>query len=49
MNHAPFILASYLVAFAILGGLAIASLAARSKARRELEVRGLDRKRQNAP
>ncbi len=45
MNHSAFILASYLVALAILGGLVIASLAARAKARRELEARGLDRKR----
>ncbi|TAJ24333.1 MAG: heme exporter protein CcmD [Reyranella sp.] len=45
MNHSAFILAAYLVALAILGGLAIASLVARNKARRELEARGLDRKR----
>lgn len=45
MNHAVFILASYLVALAVLGGLVIASLAARGRARRELEARGLDRKR----
>ncbi|WP_020698844.1 heme exporter protein CcmD [Reyranella massiliensis] len=44
-NHAAFILASYLAAFAILGGLVIASLSARSKVRRELAARGLDRKR----
>lgn len=44
-DHAAFILASYLAAFAILGGLVIASLGARGKARRELEARGLDRKR----
>ena len=45
MTHATFILAAYLVTLAILGGLVIASLSARSKARRELEARGLDRKR----
>lgn len=44
-NHAAFILASYLAAFAILGGLVIASLGARSKARREIEARGLDKRR----
>ena len=44
-NHAAFILASYLAAFAILGGLVIASLSARSKVRRELTARILDRKR----
>ena len=44
-DHAAFILASYLVAFAVLGGLVIASLSARSKVRRELTARGLDRKR----
>ena len=44
-SHAAFILASYLVTFAILGGLVIASLSARSKVRRELTARGLDRKR----
>ncbi len=44
-DHAAFILASYLVAFTILGGLVIASLSARSKVRRELTARGLDRKR----
>jgi heme exporter protein CcmD len=45
-NHAVFILAAYLVALVVLGGLAIASLSARAKARRELEARGLDRPRE---
>jgi heme exporter protein CcmD len=45
MTHSAFILAAYLVALAVLGGLVIASLAARAKARRELAARGLDRKR----
>jgi heme exporter protein CcmD len=49
-NHAAFILASYLAAFVILGGLVIASLSARNRVRRELDQRGLaqrgqDRKR----
>jgi len=44
-DHATFILASYLVAFVILGGLLIASLGARNKARRELAARGLDKRR----
>ena len=44
-NHAAFILASNLAAFAILGGLVVASLSARNKVRRELAARGLDRKR----
>lgn len=49
-NHAAFILASYLAAFVILGGLVIASLSARNRVRRELSQRGLaprgqDRKR----
>jgi heme exporter protein CcmD len=45
-DHAVFILAAYLAALVILGGLAIASLSARNKARRELEMRGLDRSRE---
>jgi heme exporter protein CcmD len=45
-DHAVFILAAYLVALVVLGGLAIASLSARSKVRRELEARGLDRARE---
>ena len=44
-SHAVFILASYLVAFVILGGLVIASLSARSKVRRDLAARGLERRR----
>ena len=40
-NHAAFILASYLAAFVILGGLVIASLSARNRVRRELDQRGL--------
>jgi heme exporter protein CcmD len=44
-NHAVFILSAYIVALVILGGLTLVSLAARSKARRELEARGLERRR----
>lgn len=44
-NHAVYVLSAYLVALVILGGLVIASLAARSRVRRELAARGLERKR----
>ena len=44
-NHAIFILSAYLAGLVILGGLTIASLSARNKARRELAARGLERKR----
>ena len=44
--HAIFILAAYLAALVVLGGLAIASLSARNKARREIEARGMDRARE---
>ena len=44
-NHAVYILSSYLVVLVVLGGLTIASLGARNKARRELAARGLERKR----
>ena len=44
-NHAVFILAAYLVGLVVLGGLTVASLGARNKVRRELEARGLERKR----
>jgi heme exporter protein CcmD len=44
-DHAAFILAAYLAALAVLGGLTIATLGARNKARRALEARGLDRRR----
>ncbi|MBM3648983.1 MAG: heme exporter protein CcmD [Alphaproteobacteria bacterium] len=45
MSHAVFIWASYAVALVALGGLVIASLAARRRVRRELAARGLDRPR----
>ena len=48
MGHAVFIWASYAVALVGLGGLVIASLVARSKVRRELGARGLDRPRERA-
>lgn len=44
-NHAVYVMSAYLVALVILGGLVIASLAARQRVRRELAARGLDRKR----
>lgn len=44
-NHAAFVMSAYLVTLVILGGLLIASLAARRRARRELAARGLERKR----
>ena len=44
-DHAVCILSAYLAALIVLGGLTIASLSARNKARRELAARGLDRKR----
>jgi heme exporter protein CcmD len=44
-SYGIFILSAYLVALVVLGGLVIASLSARSKVRRELAARGLERKR----
>ncbi|WP_291830656.1 heme exporter protein CcmD [Bosea sp. (in: a-proteobacteria)] len=44
-NHATYILASYLAAALILGGLVIASLGARKRVRRELAARGLEKRR----
>ena len=44
-NHAVYVMSAYLVALVILGGLVIASLAARSRVRRELAARGLERRR----
>ena len=35
-NHAVYVMSAYLVALVILGGLVIASLAARQRVRREL-------------
>ena len=47
-NHAAYILSAYLVALVILGGLVIASLAARRRVRRELAERGLEAREQRA-
>ena len=44
-GNSIFILSAYLVVLVVLGGLTIASLSARSKVRRELSARGLERKR----
>jgi heme exporter protein CcmD len=44
-GNSVFILSAYLVVLVVLGGLTIASLSARSKVRRELSARGLERKR----
>ena len=44
-NHAVYVMSAYLVALVILGGLVIASLAARQRVRRELAARGRDRRR----
>lgn len=45
-THAVYVMSAYLVALVILGGLVISSLAARSRVRRELSARGLDRPRE---
>ena len=45
-SYSVFILSAYLVVLVVLGGLTIASLGARSKVRRELAARGLDRPRE---
>ncbi len=45
-SHAVYVMSAYLVALVILGGLLIASLAARQRVRRELAARGLDRPRE---
>jgi heme exporter protein CcmD len=44
MSHAPFIVAAYVVALVGLGGLLVASLVARARVKRELSLRGLDRR-----
>ncbi|MFZ5782045.1 MAG: heme exporter protein CcmD [Pseudomonadota bacterium] len=48
-SYGAFILTAYLCVFVILGGLVIVSLGARSRVRRELAARGLDRPRQGRP
>ena len=44
-GHAVFIWGAYACALVALGGLVLASVAARRKARRELAARGLERGR----
>jgi heme exporter protein CcmD len=44
VNHTPFIVGAYVVALLGFGGLVVASLLARRRARRELAARGLDRR-----
>ena len=44
VNHTPFIVGAYVVALVGFGGLVIASLLARARVKRELALRGLDRR-----
>jgi heme exporter protein CcmD len=44
MNHTPFIVGAYLVALVGFGGLLVASLVARARAKREIAARGLERR-----
>jgi heme exporter protein CcmD len=44
MNHTPFIVGAYVVALLGFGGLLVASLVARVRVKRELSLRGLDRR-----
>ena len=44
MNHTPFIIAAYIVALLGFGGLLVASLLARRQIKRELGLRGLERR-----
>ncbi|MBL6615610.1 MAG: heme exporter protein CcmD [Reyranella sp.] len=46
MSHAVFIWAAYAVVVVGLGGLVVATVAARRRVRRELAERGLDRPRE---
>lgn len=45
MSYGAFIWASYAAALVCLGGLVVASVAARRRVRRDLAARGLDRPR----
>jgi heme exporter protein CcmD len=45
IDHAPFIVGSYLVALLGFGGLVLASLLARRRVKRTLAARGLERPR----
>jgi heme exporter protein CcmD len=44
VSHAPFIVGAYVVALLGFGGLLVASLVARRRTKRELSLRGLDRR-----
>jgi heme exporter protein CcmD len=44
VSHTPFIIAAYVVALLGFGGLAVASLLARARTKRELALRGLERR-----
>ena len=44
VSHTPFIVGAYIVALLGFGGLVIASVLARRKAKRELAARGLERR-----
>jgi heme exporter protein CcmD len=44
VSHAPFIVGAYVVALVGFGGLLVASLLARRRAKRDLSLRGLDRR-----
>ena len=44
MSQTPFIVGAYIVAIVGFGGLVVASLLGRRKAKRELSLRGLDRR-----
>ena len=45
MNHTPFVVGAYLVAFVGLAGLVLFSLLDRRRVRRDIAERGLERKR----
>jgi heme exporter protein CcmD len=44
VSHVPFILGAYIAAFVGIGGLLVASLLARAQVKRQLSLRGLDRR-----
>ena len=44
MTHTPFIIGAYVVALLGFGGLLVASLLARRQVKRELSLRGLERR-----
>jgi heme exporter protein CcmD len=45
VNHTPFVVGAYLVAFVGLAGLVLFSLLDRRRVRRDIAERGLERKR----